>query len=1457
MQFTCPDTNKQFPFEVWLIVDTAERPDLLEKMRDETLHLITSPFTGNHIDEVNAPLLVFQPNKQPPLSLFYSPVSDMSREQNHDIARKLAQKLEKSVGDLWQNSWVSLGLQFIERNRVPFVLSENPKAYLLEMAERLESGVEQVEDPIMFLQEKTEIDLELLNIHFYEVQDELPDAKRIELWRNVLDLMARLHHPLAWATIKTDIANTLGKDDSNGENIESAINHYEQVLEVYRRDFFPEKWAEIQHNLGNMYYRRTRGDWHENFGLTLKYYQSALEVRDKELYPAPWARTQFALGGAYLHAWSDSKESRIAGAVEYAIAHFEQALQVIHDKTYFMWGEAHKGLAQCYIHRSLDTKAPKASRSEDVERGIHHYIEALEYFIAPKFPEKSAYIRLHLALAYMSRTQGQKRENLESALQHCYLCLKALSIEHHGELWAKVQFVLARVFYERIEGLKSANLENGICHAQLALRTFMHDQPQEYGIHDTHDFLTVLYSRRRLGREYRNRELAIHHGRKAVEGFSKEQYPKEWANACNNLAGAYAKRIRGNRKDNLETALLYYDLALTVFDRNSFPENWAMVHDNLVSTYRDRINGEKHQNLEQALYHGSLALQVRTKEDYPEEWAHTMHAIGVAYSDRMIGNRSDNFEQAILHFNSALEVFKRNEYPDEWSEITHNLAAVYTNRIKDDHADNFEIALELGLAASEQRTLLKMPKVWADSQRMLGTTYRDRIKGSRSRNLELALYHYAQALKVYTLEHFPEQWAETTHYLATVHYLRSKEIGLEEIDSAIDLFNAALQVRTFENYPEEFAMTQNNLANCYSFQSDRDENLEKAIFHYSEALKVRNSKNFPERWAEIQNNLGGVFAARLNGDRAFYIQQAIYHYEEALTVYTRWQFPIWNRNVHMNLAGLYFSESRWAESYQSCIQAMAVGSDLLDMAYSDTGRKEAIGGTGLSYIRASYCALQLGKHGEAFIHLEAGKARLLAEAQSLGDANLMQLDDDEREQLGKLRDKIKSLEYEARLPTDHPARRDERAIMDDLRKARSALRALIDEFRAKYLDFMPDGLAPAELLANIPADGALVAPLFTSQGSAVFIMPGGVREVAAEHVLLLDDFKLADLNAITRFKDDKPGWLRYYIDYHFNGAGEKSLFDGIDDVTRRLWDAFVGRVHEKLGKLGVQRVLFMPQGDTNLLPLHAAWRAVDGARRYFMDDYAITYTPSMSALATAKRKSAQGEGALVAAVSQYPTMNDLPNTRAEAESIAALLGTAALLDGAATVEAVKNGATGKAYVHLSCHGGFGWGGNAFASALYLWNEEALPLSDIMANMKLEAARLVVLSACETGIVDFQDVPDEFVGLPAGFMQVGAQAVVSSLWTVEDRSTALLMERMYNNLRGDNPLEPAAALREAQFWLRDATAAEIGAYYQQYLVPRMSQSEAGAAFVAIMRRAAPHERPYAHPYYWAAFTYNGL
>ncbi len=80
------------------------------------------------------------------------------------------------------------------------------------------------------------------------------------------------------------------------------------------------------------------------------------------------------------------------------------------------------------------------------------------------------------------------------------------------------------------------------------------------------------------------------------------------------------------------------------------------------------------------------------------------------------------------------------------------------------------------------------------------------------------------------------------------------------------------------------------------------------------------------------------------------------------------------------------------------------------------------------------------------------------------------------------------------------------------------------------------------------------------------------------------------------------------------------------------------------------------------------------------------------------------------------------------------------------------------------------------------------------NLKLPA-ELIVLSACETGLG--KDVKGEgLVGLTRGFMYAGARRVIVSLWNVNDKATASLMQRVYAGILKTNKT-PAASLRAAQ------------------------------------------------------------
>jgi CHAT domain-containing protein len=518
------------------------------------------------------------------------------------------------------------------------------------------------------------------------------------------------------------------------------------------------------------------------------------------------------------------------------------------------------------------------------------------------------------------------------------------------------------------------------------------------------------------------------------------------------------------------------------------------------------------------------------------------------------------------------------------------------------------------------------------------------------------------------------------------------------------------------------------------------------------------------------------------------------------------------------LAHLYFDNGEWASAEPQFTRAIEVESGLLKTAVHGAGRRVRLPSD--LHPRHAYCLLQLGRFEEALVRLETGKARLLALAVALTAARLGALHPDLREKLVRRSREIRLLTSQREDEKDKRfgTKLDDAAFGDALAGARLELKLLLDGVDDPGLSF-------DAIMALAPEQGALVAPVFTSKGSAVFVIPHGAKRVTVGDVLLLKDFTTVDLGVLIERSKERSE-------------------QAIDDVTKVLWDGLVAKVHARLRRLAVRRILLLPQGGLGLLPVHAAWREEDGQRRFFADDVEITYAPSALALDTSRRRATAGRAAqtsLIAGVSKSAKFGDLDSVEPEVQAVAALLGTEPLADCEATPATVLSRSRDVDYLHLACHGAFGWGTDPLESALYLSGDEPLSLADVIGRLDLSGNQLVTLSACESGVVEGSQSPDEFIGLMAGFMQAGAAGVLSSLWRVDDVSTWLLMERFYKN-HVEESMQPAAALRDAQHWLRGLTREEVGR------IP-------GCWEILLLGRR--NDCPYGNPYHWAAFTYNGV
>jgi len=235
-----------------------------------------------------------------------------------------------------------------------------------------------------------------------------------------------------------------------------------------------------------------------------------------------------------------------------------------------------------------------------------------------------------------------------------------------------------------------------------------------------------------------------------------------------------------------------------------------------------------------------------------------------------------------------------------------------------------------------------------------------------------------------------------------------------------------------------------------------------------------------------------------------------------------------------------------------------------------------------------------------------------------------------------------------------------------------------------------------------------------------------------------------------------------------------------------------------------------------------------GAPEYGMPGYESPPDAAGDAVAELNRNRYAGEGG---------SLKRLRGSGQEVAEIAELFKARGLPEGKiqprlrrdATEEVAKSPAMADyGYIHFSCHGVLGGGFQSLVLSQIPDSKEDgyLTLGEVV-NLKFNA-RLVVLSACETG-KGKEERGEGVTGLTRAVMKAGAPAAAVSLWSVSDAATRELMVRFYRDMINEG-LEKDEALRRAKLerlrddrWVRISDSVSI---------------------------------PAGHPLFWAAFVLYG-
>jgi CHAT domain-containing protein/predicted LPLAT superfamily acyltransferase len=895
------------------------------------------------------------------------------------------------------------------------------------------------------------------------------------------------------------------------------------------------------------------------------------------------------------------------------------------------------------------------------------------------------------------------------------------------------------------------------------------------------------------------------------------------AGPIQNLCNKLQQFSLGSRANNLEIAIIGYQTLLEVYTRDAFPYKWAGTQNNLGAAYGSRIREEKADNLELAIDAYKLSLEVYTCEAFPYEWATTQNNLGAAYRTRIKEERADNLELAIDAYNQSLKVYTRDAFPEDW----------------------------------------------AGTQNNLGNAYLYRIRGERADNLELAIDAYNQSLKVYTRDAFPEDWAGTQNNLGEAYRTRIREERADNLELAIDAYNLSLKVYTRDAFPEDWAGTQNNLGNAYSDRiiGERADNLKFAIEAFNLSLEVYTREAFPEDWARTQNNLGLAYSERIRGEKADNLELAIAALNLSLEVRTPTAFPIDCLRTGRNLGDTANLIKDWKIAIKGYNLAIEAVENTRLEALNPQRQQEILSDAMDVYHGIVQSYLNLNQKDRALEYVERSKTRYLVQLLTDRDiypkGNIPQTIITE---LDRLRRAIIGEEQQLAIQEQTRNRgviltldEQKQPILNDythLNHLKQELKQFIareiTEIDETFILTQKVELMPfQDILSLTDADTCILQWYITGEKILAFV-------VSAD----------GNINVWESSKDEKNqliNTINNYLQLYYSQNGKGEWMNQLSNLLHTFANVLHITDIITLIPNTCERLIVIPHWFLHILPIHAL--PIDD-NHILQDKYNVQYAPSCQLFKITQQRQLND---LISLFAIQNPQNNLLFTDLEVEIIKNLfVQNEVLAKQNATETALKTHQNFPLAncIHFSCHGTFN-PDKPLESALILTKEKTdqedgyLRLVEIF-ELNFKNCRLVTLSACETGLIYINSISDEYIGLPSGFLFAGSPSVVSSLWTVNDLSTAFLLIKFYETLpKNPKKGEIAVSLKNAQKWLQTLTFEQFEQELERFQ-PQLDKiiNELGGGKRPIFNESLKQIRqrkpyPFKNPYYWAGFIATGF
>jgi CHAT domain-containing protein len=352
--------------------------------------------------------------------------------------------------------------------------------------------------------------------------------------------------------------------------------------------------------------------------------------------------------------------------------------------------------------------------------------------------------------------------------------------------------------------------------------------------------------------------------------------------------------------------------------------------------------------------------------------------------------------------------------------------------------------------------------------------------------------------------------------------------------------------------------------------------------------------------------------------------------------------------------------------------------------------------------------------------------------------------------------------------------------------------AFVENSRARsLLDFVESDKAIAEAEKEFVA---VARPLSLAE-----IQTSLPDEVQLVQYAVLPDRLAIWIVSKTRFDlIEKPitaAELEKKIDAYQSSIVGKESGAGFKQAGKELYELLI-----PAGLDGAKQLCLIPDKSLHQLAFASL---VSPAGKYLLEDYALFCAPSASVLVlateNARRKERAGDESLLSIGNpdfdreENRNLADLQSAEAEAKTIAVdYKQPLELLGSEATKDKFLRSFAGVEVIHFAGH--FVANRQSPGNSKLLFAGGDLRSSELGAY-KLPKAKLVVLSACETGFERY-DKSEGAIGIARTFLALGAPIVVATQWKVDSEPTKDLMVAFHRN-RKERRMTSAESLRRAQ------------------------------------------------------------